>query len=319
MKIGFLGLCAFGLENLKIMLRQGIDVRFATTKFKVQPHVSDLEIECIDLCREKGVPYLGSVDVNSQEMIDRTSEVDVVIMGGYDKILKEPFINTPRYGVYNTHLGLIPRHRGCYPVVWSVLYDDIAGFTTYKVNAEIDIGPIVYQEKTAITLGQSVKEVYDTLCRMVVDVFPETLQKILSQKWPDIAPEYDMSIYHKMGMPNDRWISWHWKNEFLIRFSRSLTFPPYPGPRTFVDSIADDIELFIVKTEPFDSGDLPGTVLDVRDNLVLVKCGNGRAYCQLRNPDMLEDIKKAAVLESRQGDVHPIPLHYTPPVSEFVS
>ncbi|CAE7851767.1 fmt [Symbiodinium microadriaticum] len=66
-------------------------------------------------------------------MVDRASRTDLVVIGGYDGILKKPFLSAPKHGVINTHLGLLPQNRGCCPTLWAQLHGRPQGFTTYLV------------------------------------------------------------------------------------------------------------------------------------------------------------------------------------------
>ncbi len=314
MKIGFLGLCAFGLEYLKYLLKRKINVVFVTTKWAGgQLHITSLEKKCIKLCKDKKIPYLGSVDANSKEMIKKVNQTDIIIMGGYDKILKTKFLSAPKLGVTNTHLGLIPRHRGCYPVVWSILCDEIAGYTTYKVDERIDLGDIIDRQAIPIQVGETAKKLYDRLSMLAVEAFPRTLDKILKWSWPKVALKYKPKLYHKKGMPNDRWISWHWKGEFLLCFSRSLTFPPYDGPRTRIKNTNKDFQLYIDKWTPQKTQKAPGKIIKIKGNRLQISCSNGRVWCRLRNPKdkNLFKIKRGIFLDSVLGKTHPIPIKYS--------
>ena len=310
MRIGFLGLCGFGFEYLKHLVRAGAEITFVTAKAVSSPHVRSLETACEALCSERGLTYLGSIDANKPEMVDRAQDTDLVIMGGYDGILRDPFVRAPRLGVINTHLALIPRHRGCYPVVWSILCDEVAGYSTYVVNGKIDLGELIDQGATKIEANESAKTLYERLSLMAERAFPEVFERASRWSWPALAYDPRGGCYHKAGMPNDRWISWHWTGSFLMRFSRALTFAPYPGPRTRFRNPGGEIELFIRETEVIRCNDFPGKILDMSGSILSVRCGDGVAHCNVPTSEVAARLEKGMILESVEGDIHRIPLKY---------
>ena len=310
MKIGFLGICEFGLTYLEHLLGRDLEVSFVTSKGAAQAHILEIEQRCKTLCKAKAVPYLGNADANHPEVVALASRTDICIMGGYDRILKTHIIDAPKLGVINTHLSLIPRHRGCYPIVWSILCDDSAGFTTYVVNKKIDFGIIVDQRKIGIGPQETAKNLYDRVSALAADAFRQKLDEILAWSWPEIALSDSTGSYHTAGMPNDRWISWHWRGEFLFRFSRSLSFPPYPGPRTILKHSGKEVQLFVVNHLPGTPPAAPGAVVDVQGDMLAVSCQDGTALCQIDLPNGVECIEKGMVFGSRQGGVHSIPLDY---------
>ncbi|NDV20235.1 hypothetical protein GO013_12520 [Pseudodesulfovibrio sp. JC047] len=309
MKIGFLGLCSFGLEYMRLLVEKGLDVSFATSKRYPAAHVSEFERSFQYLCKDANVSYLGARNVNDEDIVDRACDVDLVILGGYDGIIHKPFIEAVHGEVYNTHLGIIPYNRGCYPVVHALMADDVAGFTTYRVTPEIDSGLIVHQNKTLIRSEDTAKTLYDRLCRFVVADFSRTLDKILTG-WKPQIPLYPGQFYHVQGMPNDRWISWEWRGDFLLRFSRALNFPPYPGPRTCRFGEDENVELYVVQFQKKPLPAPPGTVVEIVKNRAVVTCANGVVTClvvdnRLRPGDKLESVTGPS---NKQN--FPIPIHY---------
>ena len=294
MKIGFLGLCSFGMEYLRLLLERGLNVAFATSKRYPAAHIGEFERSFQRMCAEGDVPYLGARNVNDEDMVDRARDVDLVLLGGYDGIIHKPFIDAARGEVYNTHLGIIPYNRGCYPVVHALMADDVAGFTTYRLTSAIDSGLIVHQNETTIWEEDTAKSLYDRLCDIVVADFPETLDSILAG-WEPREPLYPGQVYHVQGMPNDRWLSWEWRGEFLLRFSRALHFPPYSGPRTRRLGSNEEVELYAVRFDETLPPAAPGTVIEAAGNRAVVTCVNGLLTCTdggktLRPGDRLESV-----------------------------
>merc|ERR1712085_197961 len=110
--VGFLGISDYGLGQLDTLVTR-YKVAFATSKHKSAKHADHLDSALERLCKLHGIEYLGSVDANSADIVERARQTDLIIIGGYDAILKRPILEAPRHGVLNTHLGVLPLNRGC--------------------------------------------------------------------------------------------------------------------------------------------------------------------------------------------------------------
>ncbi|CAK9092956.1 Methionyl-tRNA formyltransferase, partial [Durusdinium trenchii] len=242
------------------------------------------------MCKAHSVPYLGAVDANSPELVDRAALTDLVVIGGYDGILKKPFLDAPRYGVINTHLGLLPLNRGCCPSLWAQLHGLSQGYTTYLVGEAVDHGPILdlYEAPSLGGLLHTNRHVYDALAEAAVRRFGEALWRL--GEGHALKRCEGLEAYHKKGMPNDGWLSFHWSHEFILRFSLALDFAPYlPGRARLQDGsdpwrdrmaqatlagVGQEIYLAVTQiwadesiatTDPAAVPPRPGTVLELRE------------------------------------------------------
>ena len=240
-RIGFLGLSDYGLEYFKHLISDdNYEIVYATSKSKKRDHSNELEIELENLCKDNSIPYFGNINVNKHIHKFLNLNVDIVILGGYDGILKEEFLNkSSKYGVINTHFGIIPMNRGCNPSMWAILKNLPQGFTTYFCNTDIDLSDkIIDIQEVKVPERCTSEKAYKLLSNEAVKRLPIILKSLQSGI-------YDMSNmktikkmnekgnnYHCQGMPNDSYVSWDWKCKFIERFSDSNLFRPYPTIRT---------------------------------------------------------------------------------------
>jgi methionyl-tRNA formyltransferase len=88
---------------------------------------------------------------------------DVIVVVAYGQILPASLITAPRLGTLNVHASLLPRHRGPAPIEWSILSGDReTGVTIMQMDAGVDTGPILAQERVPIapdtTTGRLARE-----------------------------------------------------------------------------------------------------------------------------------------------------------------
>lgn len=287
--VGFLGISDYGFGQLQV-LADRYHVIFATGKAKQPKHAEGMDKQLEDFCLAKGILFIGAVDANSEAFIQRARSTDLLVIGGYDKILHGPVLEAPRHGVINTHLGVLPLNRGCCPTMWAQLHGLRQGFTTYRVNVAIDHGEILECSDAGTELGalnQTNREVYDRLAAEAVARFGLALDRLESS---EVLPCKGQEAYHRAGLPNDSWLSFHWSNKFLKRFSLSLDFSPYLPGKCYSDS--SDAPLFLAIEGDADNVDPEehkciGEVLKVwccADNrdCIMVRTSSGAVTCTIR-------------------------------------
>ncbi len=73
---------------------------------------------------------------------------DIFIVAAYGKIIPENILELPKYKTLNVHPSLLPKWRGSSPIESAILNDEReTGVTIMRLDAEMDHGPIVAQEK----------------------------------------------------------------------------------------------------------------------------------------------------------------------------
>ena len=69
------------------------------------------------ICKKNGLKTIRTRNVNSPDFVRRIADMepDLVVLLYFDQILKDPFIAVPKYGVLNTHPGILPVQPGPRP------------------------------------------------------------------------------------------------------------------------------------------------------------------------------------------------------------
>lgn len=119
-----------------------------TTKNKEMQHILTSVLE------GTGVPLLLFTKKEFNNELKGVLEMyqpDVVLMMTFPFIIKEELLPIPPKGFINFHYGLLPQCRGPQPILWHMLNNDAeCGITVHKVDAGIDTGDIILQDKLSI-------------------------------------------------------------------------------------------------------------------------------------------------------------------------
>jgi len=103
-------------------------------------------IPCLQLASLKGA------EVEKEIRTYIPDSCDVGVVASYGKIIPQHILDIPRHGMINVHPSLLPKLRGASPLQSAILTAnaDEVGVTLMNVDAEMDHGGIVAQEKVAV-------------------------------------------------------------------------------------------------------------------------------------------------------------------------
>ena len=97
------------------------------------------------------------IPVQQPEKLDTSFEAvfkektwDLFIVAAYGLIIPQSVLDIPKYGTLNVHPSLLPKHRGATPVQQAILQDDETGITIMVMDAKMDHGDILVQEKIQV-------------------------------------------------------------------------------------------------------------------------------------------------------------------------
>ncbi len=77
--------------------------------------------------------------------------VDFFVVASYGKILPQEVLDIPKLGTLNVHPSLLPKLRGASPIESTILTENETGVTIIRLDADMDHGPIVAQEKVEVS------------------------------------------------------------------------------------------------------------------------------------------------------------------------
>ena len=128
-------------------------------------HPPDVETQA----RQCGVPVIPITNCNRPEVLEmlREAEPDVVVSAYFTQIIKSDLLNMPRLGCINVHPALLPQYRGSHPIFWALADGKtVTGVTVHLMDAGVDTGPIIAQERVAIESEDTHHALYERVSRV---------------------------------------------------------------------------------------------------------------------------------------------------------
>jgi methionyl-tRNA formyltransferase len=113
----------------------------------------------------------------------RSIPVDFYIVAAYAKILPQELIDIPRLGVIGVHPSLLPELRGASPIQNAILEGKTeTGVSLFMIDAGMDHGPILNQEKINIDLEDNSKILAQKLAELSSKMLIKILPNFISGK-----------------------------------------------------------------------------------------------------------------------------------------
>jgi len=191
-----------GPKKLRLgILGSGEGSNFEAIIAAIKAGTLDAEVACVisditdsgilALAKREGLPhflvYPGPnpkrfADSAQKEVCEhlQRADVDVVVLAGFMRILKEPTISAFADRIINVHPSLLPKFKGSHAVQRAIDAGETeTGTTVHLVNAQIDGGKILAQAKVLILPGDTAEKLHARIKQEEHKLLPAVLRD-----WP---------------------------------------------------------------------------------------------------------------------------------------
>ena len=168
--------------------------------------------------------------ISLDEMAEAFDDCDVVIAIAYGRILSQDLLNLPTYGFLNLHFSLLPSYRGAAPVQWALFNSEkITGITIFKIDKNLDTGPIYSQKPFEIPSDSNASDVLQSLALIGAQVFEDVLQSVEQGVQPTSQSTVGVSFAPKIKKEDAKI---QWDRGSLAVSNGVRAFTPNPGAWT---------------------------------------------------------------------------------------
>ena len=274
MRIVFMGTPEFAVPSLKALIREGYDIAGVFTQpDRPRGRGNKLTPSPVKAAAtEAGIPVFQPERIRKTGVNDlRSLKPDLCVTAAFGQILSQEILDIPPMGNINVHASLLPKHRGAAPVAYAIMNGDAeAGITTMMMDAGIDTGDILLQEKTAINESETCGELTVRLSRIGAELLIRTIREMKDgelKRHPQNETEktYDPMLIKELGRPD-----WNSESEKIRGLINGLN--PWPC----VSVPAEGGRLKLLRAVCCDGSGKPGTVLTADPkNGFIIACGSG--------------------------------------------
>jgi len=236
MRIVFMGTAELSCASLeKLAHREGLQIAAVVTQ-PDRPKGRELKEQSSPvktLALRLGLPVLQPARARDEKFIAdlRALQPDLIVVAAYGQILPQSILDLPRHGCLNVHTSLLPAYRGAAPIQWAIANGDTeTGVTIMKMDAGLDIGPIVSQRRTPIRSDDDSATLHDRLAQLGAELLVQTIPDYVTGKiQPRPQPAEGVSHAPKIKKEDGRI---DWKSSAQNILNRLRAFTPWPGAFT---------------------------------------------------------------------------------------
>ena len=168
MKLAFFGTPDFASAHLEALINAGHEVAFVLCradkpvgrkKVMTPPPVKVV-------ATEHNIPVYQNESLKDNAILDILEKYnpELICVVAYGRILPEYVLSYPKYGCINVHGSLLPKYRGASPIQSAIINGEtITGIGIMQMDAGLDTGDVIYEEKCAIDIDDNAETLFNKL------------------------------------------------------------------------------------------------------------------------------------------------------------
>jgi methionyl-tRNA formyltransferase len=197
---------------------------------------------------------------------------DVSVVVAYGHILPKAVIDAPRLGTLNIHASLLPKLRGAAPIQAAIREGfDETGVSIMQMVPALDAGPVLLSASTPILADETAGELALRLSEMGAQALVESLTLLeLGRATP--VPQDDTEATYAPKLTRET-AAVDFARPALEVARHIRAYDPRPGAWGRVRGA--EVKLFGARVAPRTSSDVPGVVLAIDSDGMLVACASG--------------------------------------------
>jgi methionyl-tRNA formyltransferase len=205
---------------------------------------------------------------------------DVALIMAYGHILKQTFIDTPRFGTLNLHTSLLPKYRGASPIQTAVASGETeTGVTLMRIVKQLDAGPVADVERVSIAPRDTALEVEAKLAAACVPLLARALPKLAAGELGFIEQGHVAATFCRKLIKEDGVLNFDESAATLAARINGL----FPWPACSVEIAGQPVKIGLADVS--DGAGVPGEVLGADAQGLRVATGSGVVrFLRLQRP-----------------------------------
>lgn len=199
---------------------------------------------------------------------------DLLFVADYRYILPQRVLELAPLGGVNLHPSLLPKYRGRASINWAILHGETElGLTAHMLDQGMDTGDIIIQESYRLDADQDIDDalrilypLYGSITRSVMAMFREGAVSLKPQ-------DHALATSFPRRRPSDGMVDFSRPASEVLNLVRAVA-KPYPGAFSFCRGTKVTFWKAAL-SEATGAGHLPGSILNIRDGVMTVVCGEG--------------------------------------------
>ena len=215
MKIGFLSSVEVGYKTLKQLYLKGVPVELVLS---LHPDLASRTSGYMDFsqiaCDNKSQHFfIKNINSSRTETIIRNSEIDLLVVCGFQRLLKDKILQIPSKGCVGFHASLLPAFRGRAPVNWAIIEGaNQTGVSFFYLDVEADAGDLIDQIAFPIEYEDDVHSIYEKVNNAYLQLLNKHLKALEDGTLPRLQNPGKNAPMYPARTPEDDKTNWNWSS-----------------------------------------------------------------------------------------------------------
>jgi methionyl-tRNA formyltransferase len=277
LRIVFMGTAELACASLESLARQSDFAVVAVVTRPDKPKGRNLKLTSSpvkEVALRIQVPVLQPDRARDEGFVQelRLLKPDLIVVAAHGQILPQTILDLPRFGCLNLHTSLLPRYRGAAPIQWAILDGQPeTGVTIMKMDAGLDTGDMLTQQRTPINADDNSQTLHDRLAKLGATLLVQTIRDyVAGEITPQPQPSAGASHARKITKEDGRL---DWTKPAHTLWNRIRAFTPWPGAFTHLPDQPRPHLLKIWQAEVVEQTGASGEILHADKTGIVVACG----------------------------------------------
>lgn len=274
-KAVFLGSKKLGLEIFRLLHEISSGVEWLVLHPNDISDVRSFEGFFLTYCQEKNINFQSVKKVSEAKAAVEEFRPTIGFVSGWYWLLDNQFLSYFNSGLWGLHNSLLPKYRGCSPLVWSIINGDSeVGATLFKISNGMDDGDMAHQFVVTNSSEDNISSILNKIEAIVIRDLPLIWPGLLNNSIALVKQDSSRATYCSQRTPEDGIINWNKNANEIHNFIRAQS-PPYPCAFSYLcDKKLSLCESIVYDGVFFGS---PGQIIRRSENYVIVSCGSNSA------------------------------------------
>lgn len=213
----------------------------------------------------------------------KTLKPDLLVVVAYGQIIPAALLDLFPAGCINVHPSLLPKYRGASPIQSALLNGETeTGITIMLMDEQMDHGPILAQQKVALTGEETNESLHRQLAEFGVDLLKQTISDYTDGNITPQPQIDDQATYCSPIAKEDGRIDWQDSAQTIKQ--KIYAFHPWPGTWTSLNGQ----RLKIFPPVSLITTDIPsekaGKLIEYREEITVI-CGSNALILDKIQPE----------------------------------
>jgi methionyl-tRNA formyltransferase len=278
MRIGILGRSETLLSAAKMLHDEGHEITWIVTAPSESYYLAK-ESDFENLAEVIGCPFFMDSRIEESKILSalEVSNTDLVISVNWPRIIGSVFCKMFPMGIFNAHLGDLPKYRGNACPNWAIINGESrVGLCIHQmIPNSLDSGPIYARGYYSLNQNTYISEVYEWAREKIPLLFIELINNLGKESFKPEEQSSDPANWLRCypRRPSDSQIRWERDADSIQRLVRASS-KPFSGAYSYLEG---NNRVIIWKSEVFlHEGDffaIPGQLLSVKNGSPIIACG----------------------------------------------